>query len=137
MDGTWTATCRCSDRVKRGELLSVADVAYRVRHFRGVAGLTQEALARNSKLTSKFVSQIENAHVNPSIGVLARLVQDGLAMSLGTFFAAEIAGDRRDDLSRLLDLFANQPPDVRKRALRVLNALCEDGADLKKPRRRR
>jgi transcriptional regulator with XRE-family HTH domain len=107
----------------------MAEVATRLRHFRTSAGITQETLARSAKLTPKFVSQIENGHVNPSIGVLARLVEDGLKLPLAAFFANDTDGDIRDDLTKLVSIFAIQSSDVRKCALRVMRALCEDCAD--------
>lgn len=66
---------------------TVADVARRVHHFRAEKRMTQEALALASSLTPKFVSQIENGHVNPSIAVLARLVEDGLGLTFAAFFS--------------------------------------------------
>lgn len=111
---------------KRLEVDPTAEVAARLRHFRTTARITQEALARSAKLTPKFVSQIENGHVNPSIGVLARLVENGLNLPLAAFFADDANGDMRDDLAKLVSLFATQPTDVRRRALRVLKALCEE-----------
>jgi transcriptional regulator with XRE-family HTH domain len=102
------------------------DVGARLRYFRTTAGITQEALARAAKLTPKFVSQIENGHANPSIGVLARLVEDGLDLPLATFFASDGADDGRDDLAKLVALFASQPATVRRRAFRVLKALCAE-----------
>lgn len=111
---------------RRGDTDPTAAVAARLRHLRTSAGITQETLARSAKLTSKFVSQIENGHVNPSIGVLARLVEDGLRLPLAAFFADTADGDVRDDLAKLVALFASQPTQVRRRALRVLRALCDD-----------
>jgi transcriptional regulator with XRE-family HTH domain len=102
------------------------DFGGRLRHFRTTSGITQEALARSAKLTPKFVSQIENGHVNPSIGVLSRLVEDGLHLPLAAFFASDTDGDVRDDLANLLSLFSSQPAAVRKRAFRVLKALCAE-----------
>jgi transcriptional regulator with XRE-family HTH domain len=113
-----------------------AAVGDRVRWFRLRAGVTQEELARSAKLTPKFVSQIENGHVNPSIGVLSRLVQDGLEMPLAAFFAGAPDGEVRDDLASLAELFGSQPAEMRKRALRVLRALCDEPAD-GHPRRKR
>jgi len=68
-------------------------IGQRVRRLRDQLGLTQEALAHASKLTPKFLSQIENGRVNPSIGVLARLVEDGLQVSLSAFFSWDDEGD--------------------------------------------
>ena len=113
----------------------IADVSRRLRQFREHRGLTQEVLARHAKLTPKFVSQIENGHVNPSIAVLQRLVEDGLNIPLALFFASEL-GDDRGDLSTLLALVSAQPPDVRRRVLRVMKALLEPD-ELDEPHRPR
>lgn len=108
---------------------AAAAVAVRVRHFRRAAGITQETLARAAKLTPKFVSQIENGHVNPSIGVLARIVEDGLRLPLAAFFASHEEGDFRPDLAKLITMFANQPLRVRRLAMRVLEAVCDESAE--------
>jgi transcriptional regulator with XRE-family HTH domain len=102
-----------------------AAVGARLRKCRNGAGITQEALAHAAKLTPKFVSQIENGHVNPSIGVLSRLVEDGLRIPLSVFFSdGRNSGDAHEDLAKLTALFARQPSGVRRVALRVLEALC-------------
>jgi transcriptional regulator with XRE-family HTH domain len=111
-------------------------VGARLRHFRNTARLTQEDLARSARLTAKFVSQIENGHVNPSIGVITRLVVDGLNMPLAAFFASDSADDVRDDLHRLSALLSGQPAHVRQRALAVIKALVEeDAAQRPRPRK--
>lgn len=104
---------------------SSRDLARRLRRFRDAAGLTQEELARRARLTSKFVSQIENGHVNPSIEVVARLVEDGLQLPMSAFFAA--ADDEvRNDLDRIRDILGGQPAAMRGRALRIVRALCDE-----------
>jgi transcriptional regulator with XRE-family HTH domain len=101
-------------------------IGQRLRQFRESAQMTQESVARRAHLTSKFVSQIENGHANPSIDVVARLVENGLGVPLSAFFAADEPTELRDDLAKLESLFAAQTPVVRRRALRVLKALCEE-----------
>lgn len=110
---------------RRGAPEASATVGTKLRQFRTHAHITQEALAHAAKLTPKFVSQIENGHVNPSIGVLSRLVEDGLKIPLSLFFADGDDGDDvREDIAKLTALFAEQPSGVRRLALRVLEALC-------------
>ena len=101
------------------------DFGARLRHFREARGLTQEALARAANLSAKFVSQIENGRTNPSIDVVARLVEGGLELPLSAFFARDLGDDSRADLAQLAALLGGQPLAVRRRALRVLKALCE------------
>jgi len=102
------------------------DFGVRLRHFREARGLTQEALARAASLTAKFVSQIENGHTNPSIDVVVRLVEQGIELPMSAFFARDLSDDSRTDLAQLVALLGGQPLAVRRRALRVLKALCEE-----------
>ena len=102
------------------------DFGARLLHFREARGLTQEALARRAGLSAKFVSEIENGRTNPSINVVARLVEDGLELPLSAFFARDLGDDSRADLAQLVALLGGQPLAVRRRALRVLKALCEE-----------
>ena|SRR5688572_9505489 len=102
------------------------DFGARLRHFREARGLTQEALARSASLSAKFVSQIENGHTNPSIDVVVRLVEQGLELPMSAFFARDLSDDSRADLAQLAALLGSQPLTVRRRALRVLKALCEE-----------
>jgi transcriptional regulator with XRE-family HTH domain len=97
------------------------DVGQRLRAHRAAAGLTQEVLARRAHLTGKFVSQIENGHVNPSVDALMRLVEHGLGIPTAAFFAGVDGDDVRDDLIKLEALVA-----VRRRVLRTIRALCDE-----------
>lgn len=104
------------------------DVARRVRTFRTQAGMTQEQLARAAKVTPKFLSQLENGHVNASIAVLARVVEDGLSMPLATFFGADPDDDVVAEVSTIIALLAGQPEPVRRCAIRLIRALIEGDA---------
>jgi transcriptional regulator with XRE-family HTH domain len=93
-------------------------VAKRLRALRQAAGVSQEELGRRAKLTAKFISQVENGHTNPSIGVVARLAS-GLGLSLSEFFDHEKPA-RPDDVAAIVALVTAQPPAARKRALKLL-----------------
>jgi hypothetical protein len=58
--------------------------------------------------------------------LLARLVEAGLELALSAFFARDLSDDTRADLAQLVALLGGQPSAVRRRALRVLKALCEE-----------
>lgn len=102
------------------------NVASRVREFRKAAGLTQEVVGTKAGSDAKTVSRIENGHTNPSIDLLARIVEAGIGVPLSGFFRDPDPGELRTDLAKLESLFASQPAAVRRRALRVLRSLCED-----------
>lgn len=105
---------------------SPRDLARRLRRFREAAAITQEVVAKRARISAKFISEIENGHVNPSLDVVARLVEDGLQIPLSAFFSDDKTGDVRGDLAQLEALFGGQPAVVRRRAIRVLKALCEE-----------
>jgi transcriptional regulator with XRE-family HTH domain len=102
--------------------MAVVELGDRIRYFRGRLGLTQEALARAADLTPKFVSQIENGRVNPSIGVLERLVHDGFQTTLGAFFMWD---PDKVDISAVLTMLARLPKDQHRRIVRALEVLCD------------
>ena len=99
----------------------MVELSERIKYFRTKLGLTQEALARAAKLTPKFVSQIENGHVNPSIGVLERIVQHGFQVTLGVFFMWE---PDRVDVTAMLAMLARLPHDQHRRIVRAVELLC-------------
>jgi transcriptional regulator with XRE-family HTH domain len=59
--------------MKRGVSAVQRDLAANLKEARGRAGLSQEALALSAEVDRTYVSQIERAVGNPSIGVLVRL----------------------------------------------------------------
>ena len=101
------------------------EIARRVRLFRTQADMTQEELARAANVTPKFVSQLENGHVNASIGVLRRVVEDGLQIPLALFFGSDPDEDVVGDAATLLGLLASQPARVRRCAIRLVRALID------------
>jgi transcriptional regulator with XRE-family HTH domain len=87
--------------------------------------MTQEEVARSAKLTAKFVSQIENDRVNPSVDVLRRLVEDAFGVSLGAFFLWD---PDRADISAMLALLARQSTEHHRRIVRAVEVLCDHDA---------
>jgi transcriptional regulator with XRE-family HTH domain len=104
--------------------MRTVDVARRLRELREQAGLTQEAIAHRAGMTAKYVSQVETGRSNPSVAALASLVEDGLGMPLGAFFATETAV--RAEVRQITALLERRPVAVRRRALRIVRALLED-----------
>lgn len=96
------------------------DLARRLRRFREAARMTQEQVADKAGLSSKFLSLIETAKVNPSIDIVTRLVQDGLELSLAVFFGPD------DVATQMTALLSRQPAPVQRRALHVMKALCDE-----------
>jgi transcriptional regulator with XRE-family HTH domain len=101
-------------------------VSHRLRSFREQADYTQEELSQRSRVATNTISEIENGRINPSVAVLTKLVEDGLGVPLAAFFGTDTPGEIRDDLARLEALFSSQSAAMRRRALRVLKALCDE-----------
>jgi transcriptional regulator with XRE-family HTH domain len=98
--------------------------AARLRSVRSGLDLTQEAVAHRAGLTAKFISQVENDHSSPTIRVAVRIVEAGLGISLGEFFSGNETP--KDDVAKIRSLLSGQPPAVRRRALKMVRALCEE-----------
>lgn len=64
------------------------DVGARLRLLRESHGLSQRELAKRSGVTNGFISQLEAAKINPSIGALKRVL-DGFPIGLAQFFALQ------------------------------------------------
>ena len=64
------------------------DVGFRLREVREREGLSQRALAKRSGISNATISLIESAKLNPSVGVLKRIL-DGIPMDLSAFFATD------------------------------------------------
>lgn len=100
----------------------VRAVGTRLRQLREAADITQEELGRRSNVTAKFISEVENGHTNPSIGIIGRL-SAGLNLPLSIFFAEEQKDELGADLAEMNLLVSGESPESRKQALRVLRAL--------------
>lgn len=57
----------------------------RVRELRRAAGLSQLELSRDSRMTARFIQEIEHGRSNPSLETIV-LLADALGCSLGDMF---------------------------------------------------
>ncbi len=90
----------------------------RLRALRTAGSVTQEELGRRASLTQKYLSMVENGHVNPSLDVIHRIAA-ALGVAVTALFDAEKPA-RSDDVTALVALVTAQPPAARKRALKLL-----------------
>jgi transcriptional regulator with XRE-family HTH domain len=98
----------------------------RLRELRMSAGLSQEQLGAAAGLTAKYISLVENGHVNASVGVLHAIAEKALKMPLATVFAFDTsATEAMAEIREVEALLAGQARRVRRRALHVLRALVE------------
>jgi transcriptional regulator with XRE-family HTH domain len=64
------------------------DIGRRLRAVRGRHGLSQRQLARQSGVANATISQVEAGKLNPTVGMLKKIL-DGVPMPLSEFFADE------------------------------------------------
>ena len=112
------------------------DVGARLRYVQMQRGLSQRALAKQAGVTNSSISLIEANEVNPSVGVLKRIL-DGIPISLSEFFAFEPdrpkkAFYRADELVEI----GKGPISFRQigentfgRSLQILKECYQPGAD--------
>ncbi len=63
-------------------------IGRRLREVRERLALSQRQLARQSGVANATISQIESSKLNPTVGMLKRIL-DGIPISLGEFFGDE------------------------------------------------
>ncbi|MFZ4580763.1 MAG: helix-turn-helix domain-containing protein [Myxococcota bacterium] len=81
-----------------------------VRRMRLARRLTQDALAERAELTPKYVSEIENGHVNPSLKVIHAIAVDGLGVSVAELFAGPLAlSPARPVVAKLVASLQSEP----------------------------
>jgi transcriptional regulator with XRE-family HTH domain len=109
-----------------------------VRRMRLARRLTQDALAERAELTPKYVSEIENGHVNPSLKVIHAIAVDGLGVSVAELFAGPLAlSPARPVVAKLVASLQSEPDDVCQVVVRVVDALLGPSPlDRPKPRGR-
>ncbi len=90
----------------------------RLRELRTASDISQEELGRRAGLSPKYLSRMENGHVNPSLDVVHR-VAAGLGVAVTALFDQE-KPTRSDEAAAVVALLAAQPPATRKRALKLL-----------------
>lgn len=110
-----------STRTVRKRTTGRFSFARRFRDLRAALGLTQETVASRAKLTPKFLSEVENEHSSPTMGVAVRMVTDGLGLSLAEFFQEDMGS--RDEVAKIRALLAGQPAAIRRQALALVRAL--------------
>ncbi|WP_199092167.1 helix-turn-helix domain-containing protein, partial [Bosea sp. ASV33] len=112
------------------------DVGARLRYVRMQRGLSQRALAKQAGVTNSSISLIEANEVNPSVGVLKRIL-DGIPISLSEFFAFEPEKPRQVfyRAEELVEIgkggisFRQVGENLFGRALQIIKERYEPGAD--------
>lgn len=112
------------------------DVGARLRYVRMRHGFYQRALAKRAGVTNSSISLIESNEVNPSVGVLKRIL-DGIPIGLSEFFALEPERPRKAfyEAQELVEIgkggisYLQVGENLFGRALQILKERYEPGTD--------
>ena len=110
-------------------------IGRRLREVRERLGLSQRQLARQSGVANATISQIEASKLNPTVGMLKRIL-DGIPVSLGQFFGDEFEVRdkvffRADDLTEIADggvSFRQVGATMAGRAIQLIEERYQPGA---------
>lgn len=112
------------------------NVGLRLRTIRTRQGLSQRALAKRAGVPSSSVSLIESGKVNPSVGVLKRLL-DAAGMSLGELFSLDLPIEEQvffaqKELVPILRgrvSYRQVGSNLGQRSLQILHEVYQPGSD--------
>lgn len=112
---TLNAIALSTDKTDADTLLSV--LGKRVRALRAHRGVTRKTLAERSRVSERYLAQLEQGRGNISVVLLARV-----AAALGTDVNELLRGDQRAsaELTLINDLLRDLDPDQHKAALALL-----------------
>ena len=101
---------------------TVRDFGLRVRAHRLSAGMSQLELARRSRVTTKFIGQIERGTSNPSLVTMV-LVADALRCSLTDLLQSDVAVPRPNKTPAYISLRADDVWRVQHAAAVIASVL--------------
>jgi len=110
-------------------------IGRRLREVRERLALSQRQLARQSGVANATISQIEASKLNPTVGMLKRIL-DGIPISLGDFFGDEYEISdrvffRAADLTEIADggvSFRQVGANIGNRAIQLLKECYQPGS---------
>lgn len=110
-------------------------IGQRLRELRTRRGLSQRQLARQADVANATISQIEAGKLNPTVGMLKRVL-DGIPINLSEFFSDEPESPdrvffRTDELTNIADggvSFRQVGANLRNRSIQFLKECYQPGA---------
>jgi transcriptional regulator with XRE-family HTH domain len=110
------------------------EIGARLQAVRQELGLSQRQLARQSGVANATISQVEAGKLNPTVGMLKKIL-DGIPMGLGEFFADDYQPQdriffRADELVEIADggvSYRQVGTNLSNRAIQLLKERYEPG----------
>ncbi len=111
------------------------EIGRRLKGIREAYGLSQRQLARQSGVANATISQIEAGKLNPTVGMLKKVL-DGVPIGLGEFFGDEFEARERvffraAELTEIADggvSFRQVGKNLRNRAIQLIQECYQPGA---------
>ena len=111
------------------------EIGRRLKSIRTALKLSQRALARQSGVANATISQIEAGKLNPTVGMLKRVL-DGIPISLGEFFGDEFEDRdrvffRAEELTEIADggvSYRQVGANLASRSIQLLHELYQPGS---------
>lgn len=103
-------------------------VGERIKYYRNQEKLTQEALAKKSKMSRSYIADVERDRYNPSLDTLKRIAR-ALGISVIQLMENEndnIVYGEESDYKTLNRAMKNMTPEQRKKAIKILGATFEE-----------
>ncbi|WP_062205202.1 cupin domain-containing protein [Aureimonas sp. AU12] len=112
------------------------DIGERLRYLRSAHKLSQRQLAKRAGVTNSAISLIESNALNPSVGVLKRIL-DGIPIGLAEFFSFEPAkpkkafyrADELVEIGKGAISYRQVGESLFGRSLQILKECYQPGAD--------
>lgn len=110
-------------------------VGKRLKDIRTARGLSQRQLARDSGVANATISQIEAGKLNPTVGMLKKVL-DGVPINLSEFFSDEPEGPERvfyraEELTAIADggvTYLQVGANLRNKSIQFLKECYQPGA---------
>ncbi|MCK9390697.1 MAG: helix-turn-helix domain-containing protein [Syntrophales bacterium] len=99
-------------------------IGTRIAEIRSQKGMTQEHLAGEMGISSKYLSSIERGKENPTLKTLI-ILSESLKVDLGEIFSFVQIEDASKRKSMVLSLINNADDDQLRLAFNVLSALIQ------------
>jgi transcriptional regulator with XRE-family HTH domain len=110
-------------------------IGTRLRDIRHKLGLSQRQLAKTSKVANATISQIESGSMNPTVGMLKKVL-DGIPISMSDFFADDIEVEEKvffsaDELVEIGEgaiSYRQVGANLHNKAIQILQECYQPGA---------
>ena len=100
-----------------------AETGQRIRHFRQLRGISQEALALKIGMSPAYLGHLERGLKCPTIDTLHRIT-DALGISLSDFFSCDNLDSTREQETRIQLAMRQIPPHKMEHIVKIIEEMA-------------